>query len=142
MARTNIRIGPITQFWRRESPTIFRSRKTSPISSYFTLAKGGYIIRMSPTAIGMLVVPTWNELMNPSTPGTNMPMATPAAMAAKIQNGKPAVEEGELPRDAVGHQTYAGFVARTNALIFPCRPGGPPFRSPPPPRARGGRLFF
>jgi len=33
----------------------------------------------------MLVVPAWNELMNPSTPGTNVPTATPAAIAAKIQ---------------------------------------------------------
>ncbi len=86
MARRNIRTGPITQFWRSDSPTIFRSRKTSPISSYLTLANAGYIMRMSPRAIGMFVVPAWNESMNPSTPGTNVPRATPAAMAAKIQN--------------------------------------------------------
>ena len=61
--------GPITQFWRRERPITFLSRNTSPISSYFTLAKGGYIMRMSPTAIGILVVPTWKELMKFSAPG-------------------------------------------------------------------------
>jgi hypothetical protein len=32
--------------------------KTFPISSYFTLARGGYIIRISPTAMGMEVVST------------------------------------------------------------------------------------
>ena len=61
--------GPITQFWMRERPITFLSLNTSPISSYFTLANGGYIIRMSPTAIGILVVPTWKELMKLSTPG-------------------------------------------------------------------------
>ena len=38
-ARTNIRIGPITQFCTSDRPSIFLFRKTSPISSYFTLAK-------------------------------------------------------------------------------------------------------
>ena len=31
--------------------------KTRPISSYRTFARGGYIIRIKPTAIGMDVVP-------------------------------------------------------------------------------------
>ena len=34
------------------------------------LAKGGYIIRIRPMAMGMLVVPTWKRLTKPSTPGT------------------------------------------------------------------------
>ena len=57
MARTNIRIGPITQFCTSDRPSIFQLRKTSPSSSYFTLASGGYIIRIRPMAIGILVVP-------------------------------------------------------------------------------------
>ena len=70
MARTNIRIGPMTQFCTSDSPSTFQLRKTSPSSSYFTLASGGYIIRIRPMAMGILVVPTWKRLMNASTPGT------------------------------------------------------------------------
>ena len=35
-------------------------------------------------AMGMLVVPTWNRLMKPSTPGIRYPTPTPTAMARKI----------------------------------------------------------
>ncbi len=56
-ARANIRIGPMTQFWTRERARTRVFLKTSPSSSYFTLASGGYIIRMSPMAMGMFVVP-------------------------------------------------------------------------------------
>ena len=56
-----------------------------PSSSYFTLASGGYIMRMRPMAIGMEVVPTLRELMASTTPGKSTPTAMPSAMAAKIQ---------------------------------------------------------
>jgi|GEM_PF-6977868 len=69
MARTNMSAGPMSQFCASDSPRIFLLRKTSGISSYFTLAKGGYIMRMRPAAMGMFVVPTWKRLMNCSTPG-------------------------------------------------------------------------
>ena len=58
------------QFWTRESVRTLTFLKTSPSSSYFTLARGGYIIRMRPMAMGMLVVPDWNLLMKPTTAGT------------------------------------------------------------------------
>ena len=48
----------MTQFCTSDSPSTFQLRKTSPISSYRTFASGGYIIRIRPMAIGMLVVPT------------------------------------------------------------------------------------
>ena len=59
------------QFWTRLSPSTLKFRKTSPNSSYFTLASGGYIIRISPTAIGMLVcVPSGrSEPIQSPTPG-------------------------------------------------------------------------
>ena len=60
----------MTQFWTRERPRILTFWKTSPSSSYFTLASGGYIIRMRPMAMGMLVVPDWKLLMKPTTAGT------------------------------------------------------------------------
>ena len=63
MARKNIRSGPINQFWARESVRIFQFRKTSASSSYRTLAKGGYIIRIKPTAIGIDVEPIVSELV-------------------------------------------------------------------------------
>jgi len=40
-----------------------------PISSYLTLASGGYIIRIKPTAMGIEVVPTWRPVMNWVTAG-------------------------------------------------------------------------
>ena len=48
----------MTQFCTRESPRTRQLRNTLPSSSYLTLASGGYIIRMSPMAMGMEVVPT------------------------------------------------------------------------------------
>ena len=76
----------MTQFCTSDSPSTFQLRNTSPSSSYFTLASGGYIIRISPMAIGMLVVPTWKRLMNASTPGIRYPAPTPTAIARKIQS--------------------------------------------------------
>jgi hypothetical protein len=52
-------MGPITQFWISESAKTFTLRNTWGNCSYFTLASGGYIIRISPMAMGMLVVSTW-----------------------------------------------------------------------------------
>jgi len=52
-----MRSGPMIQFWTSERNRTRTFRKTSPSSSYFTLARGGYIIRINPTAIGMFVVP-------------------------------------------------------------------------------------
>ena len=52
------------QYANKETPTvdigvrIFLSLNTLPNSSYFTFAKGGYIIRISPIAKGIFVVPT------------------------------------------------------------------------------------
>ena len=84
-ARTNIRTGPISQFCTRERPSTFLLRKTSCNSSYRTFVKGGYIITINPTAIGIEVVPMLKRSRNGTTPGTSHPSPTPAAMAAKIQ---------------------------------------------------------
>ncbi len=43
------------QFCTSERPSTLKLPKTSPSSSYFTFASGGYIIRISPMAMGMLV---------------------------------------------------------------------------------------
>jgi hypothetical protein len=59
MASTNIRMGPMTQFCRSDNPSTLKFRKTCPSCSYLTLARGGYIMRIRPIAIGTFVVPTW-----------------------------------------------------------------------------------
>jgi len=83
-ASANIRRGPISQFWASDRPRIFQSRKTRPISSYFTFARGGYIIRMSPIAIGMFVVPTSNRLISSCEAGTKYPKPKQRAIAREI----------------------------------------------------------
>ena len=84
MASTNIRIGPITQFCTSDRPSTRLLRKTSWSSSYRTRVNGGYIIRISPTAIGTEVVPMLKRFSSGTTPGASHPRATPNAMAAKI----------------------------------------------------------
>jgi hypothetical protein len=59
-ARTNIKIGPTIQFCTKENVNNFLFWVTFPISSYFTLAKGGYIIIIKPMAIGQDMVPVLN----------------------------------------------------------------------------------
>ena len=76
----------MTQFWIRERTRTFQFRKTSPSSSYRTFARGGYIMRMSPTAMGMEVVPSWVDSFRDWTaPGQRYPRPTPTPMAPKIQ---------------------------------------------------------
>jgi hypothetical protein len=60
----NIRIGPMIQLRNNETPNTLVFLKTSFNLSYFTFAKGGYIIRIKPIAKGILVVPVEYELMN------------------------------------------------------------------------------
>jgi hypothetical protein len=48
------------------------------------LARGGYIITISPTAIGIEVVPIVNFSKKVAKLGKKLPMATPKAIARKI----------------------------------------------------------
>jgi hypothetical protein len=67
--------------------TSLQSLKTRGSFSYCTFASGGYIIRMSPIAIGTDVVPTCVASVNALTPaGHRYPTATPTAIAVKIQS--------------------------------------------------------
>src|SRR5262249_30336956 len=67
-----------------DKPSTFLLRKTSCRSSCRTLVNGGYIITISPTAIGIEVVPTLNLSRKGTTPGTSQPRTTPIAIAQKI----------------------------------------------------------
>jgi len=53
-----MRIGPRIQFCSSDSSMTRRFCNTFPISSYRTLARGGYIMTIKPIAMGMEVVPT------------------------------------------------------------------------------------
>ena len=85
-ARINIRTGPTIQFWTSDRPRTFVSLNTVWSSSYRTFASGGYIMRISPMAIGIDVVPTERLVISAGTAGEKYPMAIPAAMARKIQS--------------------------------------------------------
>jgi hypothetical protein len=64
IANKNMKTGPIIQFSINEADNTLRLENTSPILSYFTFAKGGYIIKIKPIANGILVVPLDNELIH------------------------------------------------------------------------------
>lgn len=86
IARRNMRTGPMIQLSNNETPSTFVLRKTSFILPYCTLAKGGYIININPTARGILVVPEENELTKPDDDGMKYPIPTPIAIAINIQS--------------------------------------------------------
>jgi hypothetical protein len=88
IARANMRTGPIIQFWIRERPRILKFLKTPPNYSYLTFASGGYIIRIKPMAIGILVVLSgedFNESQNDAIAGKKYPEKTPRNIARNIQ---------------------------------------------------------
>ncbi|MNP28461.1 hypothetical protein D3C76_1214250 [compost metagenome] len=87
-AKKNIKIGPMIQFCTKESSNTFQSLKTRPSFSYFTLANGGYIITIRPTAIGIEVVPTCIRDNISAKLGINVPRISPTPIAPKIQKVK------------------------------------------------------
>jgi hypothetical protein len=78
--------GPIIQFKVRESVSTFVFLKTSAKRSYRTFVNGGYIIRIKPMAIGILVVPCERELIQLEEFGKKLPIPTPIAIARKIHS--------------------------------------------------------
>src|SRR5699024_8521619 len=104
MANMNINIGPITQFKISETLITFVSLKTCPRFSYFTFAKGGYIIKIKPMARGILVVPCEKELMKPEDDGIKYPIPTPRAIAIKIHKVRYRLMNPIFLRSAAGAQ--------------------------------------
>ena len=98
-ARANMRIGPTIQFWTSDSPRIFVLRKTWGSSSYFTLASGGYIMRMRPSAIGIEVVPTVNRVMARARPGNRKPEPTPRSHGQEDPEREVTVKERQAAHD-------------------------------------------
>jgi len=73
---------PILQEREAEHPAF---AETGPISSYRTRASGGYIMRMSPMAMGEGGRPGVEPVQKRHHPGESVPGPTPTAMARKIQ---------------------------------------------------------
>src|SRR5690606_37291383 len=107
MASMNIKMGPIIQFKISETLNTLVSLNTCPRFSYFTFAKGGYIIKINPIAKGMFVVPLEKELINPVEDGIKYPIPTPIAMAIKIQRVRYLFMNPIFLRSAVGAQLFA-----------------------------------
>jgi hypothetical protein len=117
IASINIRIGPTIQFRKSDVPSTFVFLNTSPIFSYRTFAKGGYIINISPTASGILVVPEENELMNPDDEGIKYPMPTPRTIAKKIHRVKNLSKKLNFFLSAAGAQLFADIYLRLSLGI-------------------------
>src|SRR5690606_29040389 len=106
MAKMNINIGPIIQFKISETLNTFVSLNTCPRFSYFTFAKGGYIIKINPIAKGMFVVPLENEFIKSDDEGIKYPTPTPMAMAIKIQSVRYRLMNPIFLRSATGAQIF------------------------------------
>jgi hypothetical protein len=104
MARRNMSAGPMSQFWISDSPRARLFRKTSPNFSYRTFASGGNIMMINPIAMGIFVVPIWKRLTKPAVEGMKWPMATPIAIARKIQRVRKRSKNESFLR-AAGAQT-------------------------------------
>jgi hypothetical protein len=109
----NINMGPMIQFNSRDTPKTFVFLNTSFSFSYRTLAKGGYIINISPTAKGMLVVPDEKELMNVEEEGKKYPMATPIPIAKNIHKVKYLSKKLNRFRSFAGAQSFADIILVT-----------------------------
>ena len=110
MAKKNIKIGPTIQFKTNEVVIILVSLNTCPRFSYFTFAKGGYIIKINPIAKGIFVVPLEKELIKVADNGKKKPTLTPIAMAKKIQSVKKRSKKPSFLRSAIGAQLFADIL--------------------------------
>src|SRR5690606_10252409 len=106
----NINIGPIIQFRTSETLNTFVSLNTCPRFSYFTFAKGGYIIKINPMAKGILVVPLEKEFMKLEEDGIRYPIPTPMAIAIKIQSVRYLLTNPIFFRSTTGAQLFADIV--------------------------------
>src|SRR4030067_139059 len=86
-ARANMRNGTRIQFWTRLTPMTrgFDARRGR--SSYRTRARGGYIIQIRPTAIGIETPDQEKASRLAERPGTVAPRPTPAALARQSHQG-------------------------------------------------------
>src|SRR5699024_464033 len=83
-ASANISAGPISQFSTSEVTSSRRSAPIRRVSSYRTLARTGYIMTNSPTAIGTEIPPILTVSRAAPRPGTKRPSSNPAAIASTI----------------------------------------------------------
>ena len=110
MARINMSTGPTIQLRNKETLNTLVFLKTSRILSYFTFAKGGYIIRIRPMAKGILVVPDEKELINADDDGKKYPMETPTAIAKNIHKVKYLSKKRNFFLSFAGAQLFADML--------------------------------
>jgi hypothetical protein len=84
IASKNIKKGPTIHVIKSEENKRRLLFKVAGTFAKSTLVSGGYIMRMSPIAKGILVVPMATFDNNPSTLGIIFPRSTPTPMAKKI----------------------------------------------------------
>src|SRR5690625_4209082 len=84
IASANINTGPIIQFKNKEIDKIFTFLKTLGNIEKSTFAKGGYIIKINPMAMGIFVDPTLNLSTKSGVFGKKYPMEIPINIARKI----------------------------------------------------------
>jgi len=87
-ASVNISAGPITQLRINDGTMSVRSVVTSPILEYRTLANTGYIISISPIAIGSETVAILTSSSQSLRSGMSRPRPRPSAIAARIHTGR------------------------------------------------------
>src|SRR3972149_5157961 len=85
-ASANMRNGPTTQFWTRDTPIRRRFAARRGRSPYRTRARGGDIIQISPTESGIDTPPPEMASSPAGSPGTTAPRPTPRPMARKIHS--------------------------------------------------------
>ena len=88
IAKPDIKIGPMIQLRIKDNDMLVRSLKISGKASNYTFANGGYIIKMSPRAIGIFVEPMESVSIKSGRPGKRFPRAIPMNIAANIHNVK------------------------------------------------------
>jgi hypothetical protein len=100
-------MGPITQFKNNDKLKTFRLLNTSFNLLYLTFVKGGYIINISPTANGILVVPLENEFIIFDTLGLKYPIPIPINMAKNIHRVKYLSKKLNFFLSCVGAHLFA-----------------------------------
>jgi hypothetical protein len=88
VANKNIKNGPIIQVIKNDAVSNFGFSNILGTCEKSILVNGGYIIKISPIAKGILVVPDENELIKPAVLGIKYPIPTPISIAKNIQRVK------------------------------------------------------
>src|SRR3990172_8685036 len=118
-ARANMRNGPRIQFWTRLTAMIRRFDARRGRSSYRTRARGGYIIQIRPTAIGIETPDQERASRLAERPGTVAPRPAPAAIARQIHRGGSRASHGSFSGSSAGTAGPRGRLAEAALRVKP-----------------------